>query len=70
MKVLLWSSAGDTLLKEYDPATADMSEVNAFIDEMEKQHYGRAFNLETGEQIDRATPEDTEVHIVGPNAGG
>ena len=54
-KILTFSSHGDTTLLEYDPATADMDEVNRVIAEYEAK---------TGAQPFR------EVLMVHPIAGG
>jgi hypothetical protein len=69
MSTIRMSLAGP-VVKEYDPETADMKEVNNFIDEMEKKHAGRAFDLDSGEPVTTATPENKDIAIVGPLAGG
>lgn len=69
-QVKLFSSSGHDVLLEYDPATADMAEVNAAIDTLEKQYGGKAFSLATGERTEKVTREDSEVTIIRPMAGG
>lgn len=69
-QVKLFSSSGHDVLLEYDPATADMAEVNAAIDQLEKQSGGKAFSLTTGERVETVTPETREVTIIRPMSGG
>ena len=69
-KILTFSSHGDTTLLEYDPATADMDEVNKMIAEYEAKTGAQPFDLTTGERIDKVTPEQREVLMVHPIAGG
>lgn len=69
-QVKLFSSSGHDVLLEYDPATADMAEVNKAIDELEHQQGGKAFSLATGERVETVTPETKEVTIIRPMAGG
>ena len=69
-KILTFSSHGDTTLLEYDPATADMDEVNRVIAEYEAKTGAQPFDLTTGERIGKVTPEQREVLIVHPIAGG
>jgi len=69
-QVKVFSSNGHDVLLEYDPATADMTEVNAAIDQLEKQYGGKAFSLTTGERVETVTPETREVTIIRPIAGG
>lgn len=69
-QVTVFSMRGDDVLLEYDPVTADMDEVNATIDKLEKEMGGRAFSLATGEAVDRVTPETRDVTILRPIAGG
>ena len=69
-QVKMFSSTGHDVLLEYDPATADMQEVNAAIDQLETQHHGKAFSLTTGERVETVTPDTREVTIIRPIAGG
>lgn len=69
-QVKIFSSAGDDVLLEYDPATANMDEINRAVDELEKQNGGRAFSMSSGEAVERITPETRDVVIVRPLAGG
>lgn len=69
-QVTLFSSRGDDVLMSYDEMTANMDEVNATIDSLEKQWGGRAFSLATGEAVDHVTPETRDVTILRPIAGG
>lgn len=69
-KVVAFSSRGDTTLLEYDPATADMEEVNRVIAEYETKTGAQPFDLATGERIERITREQNEVLMVHPVAGG
>jgi hypothetical protein len=69
-RILTFSSQGDTTLLEYDPATADMEEVNRVIAEYEAKTGAQPFNMETGERIERITREQNEVLMVHPIAGG
>jgi hypothetical protein len=70
MQVKMFSAEGDTVLLDYDPATADMAEVNKQVDDLEKQVSGRAFNLETGEPVETVTPTTEDVTIVRQLQGG
>lgn len=69
-QVTVFSGSGHDVLLEYDPATADMNEVNAAIDGFEAQFAGRAFSMATGEAVERATPETQDITIIRPIAGG
>src|SRR5713101_4766518 len=69
-KILTFSSHGDTALLEYDPATADMDEVNRVIAEYEAKTGAQPFDMATGERISKATSEQREVLMVHPIAGG
>jgi len=69
-QVKLFSPGGHDVLLEYDPATANMAEVNAAIDQLEKQFSGKAFSLATGERVETVTPETQDVTIIRPIAGG
>ena len=64
------SSRGDTTLLEYDPATADMDEVNKLISEYEAKTGAQPFDMTTGERIEKVTREQNEVLMVHPVAGG
>ncbi len=69
-KILIFSSHGDTTLLEYDPATADMDEVNRVIAEYEAKTGAQRFDIATGERIEKVTREQDEVLMVHPIAGG
>lgn len=69
-QVTVYGSNGHEVLLAYDPATADMTEVNRVVDAFEKQFAGRAFSQATGEAVDVITPETRDVTIVRPIAGG
>ncbi len=69
-KILTFSSHGDTTLLEYDPATADMEEVNRVIAEYEAKTGAQPFDMATGERIGEVTRQQREVLMVHPIAGG
>jgi len=69
-KILTFSSVGDTTILEYDPATADMEEVNRVIAEYEAKTGAQPFDMATGERIDKVTRAETEILMVHPLAGG
>lgn len=69
-QVKMYSPRGHDVLLDYDPATADMKEVNRVVDGMEAQVGGRAFADNTAEAVDRITPETGDVTIIRPIAGG
>jgi len=69
-KIVTFSSHGDTALLEYDPATADMDEVNTVVAEYEAKTGAQPFDMATGERIERVAPEQSEVLMVHPVAGG
>jgi hypothetical protein len=69
-KILTFSSDGDKTLLEYDPATADIDEVNKVIAEYEAQTGAQPFDMATGERIEKVTREQNEVLMVHPIAGG
>src|SRR6266446_5776094 len=69
-KILTFSSHGDTTLLEYDPATADMEEVNRVIAEYEVKTGAQPFDMATGERLEKVTREQNEVLMVHPIAGG
>jgi len=69
-KILTFSSHGDTTLLEYDPATADIEEVNSVIAEYEAKTDAQPFDMATGERIGKVTTEQREVLMVHPIAGG
>jgi len=69
-KILTFSSHGDTTLLEYDPATADMEEINRVIAEYEAKTGAQPFDMATGERLDKVTCEQNEVLVVHPIAGG
>ena len=69
-KILTFASDGDTTLLEYDPATADMDEVNKVIAEYEAMTGAQPFDMATGERLEKVTREQNEVLMVHPIAGG
>ena len=69
-RIVIFSSHGDTTLLEYDPATADMEEVNKVIAEYEAKTGAQPFDMATGERISQVTSEQREVLMVHPIAGG
>jgi len=69
-RILTFSSVGDTTLLEYDPATADMEQVNCVIAEYEAKTGSQPFDMATGERLDKVTREQEEVLMVHPIAGG
>ena len=69
-KILTFSSDGDKTLLEYDPATADMEEVNRVIAEYEAKTGAQPVDMTTGERLDKVTREQNEVLMVHPIAGG
>ncbi len=69
-KVLTFSSRGDSTLLEYDPATADMEEVNRVIAEYEGKTGAQPFDMVTGERVEKITRDQSEVLMVHPIAGG
>lgn len=69
-QVKMYSVRGHDVLLDYDPATANMQEVNAFVDKIEKQTGGRAFADNTAEAVTSITPETGDVTVIRPIAGG
>ena len=69
-KIQTFSSHGDRTLLEYDPATADMDEVNKLISGYEARTGAQPFDMKTGERIEKVTREQNEVLMVHPVAGG
>src|SRR5258708_13687771 len=69
-KILTFSSHGDTTLLEYDPATADMDEVNRVIAEYEAKTGAQPFDMASGERIEKVTREQNEALMVHPIASG
>jgi hypothetical protein len=69
-KVLTFSTHGDRRLLEYDPATADMEEVNKVIAEYEVKTGAQPFDMATGERIEKVTRKQNEVLMVHPIVGG
>ena len=69
-RILKFSSEGDTTLLEYDPATADMEEVNRVIAVYEAKTGAQPFDMATGERVEKITREQNEVLMVHPIAGG
>lgn len=65
----MFTSQGDSVVATYD-TTADMEQVNALIDQLEKSVGGRAFSLATGEAVPTITPDTRDVFIMRPIAGG
>lgn len=68
--VKMFDPSGDKVLMEWDTETANMDEVNAYIDKVEKETGGRAFDLDSGNAVDNATRENTDIAVVRPIAGG
>ena len=69
-QVKMFSAGGDDVLLEFDPTTADMKEVNAFVDKLEKDSGGRAFDMHTGKAVEKVGPTTGDVLVVRPIAGG
>ncbi len=69
-KIFTFSSHGDTTILEYDPATADMDEVNRVIAEYETKTGAQPFDMATGERIQKVSRQQNEVLMVHPIAGG
>lgn len=69
-QVKMYSSRGHDVLLDYDPATANMQEVNAFVDKLEKDTGGRAFADKTAEAVTEITPKTGDVTVVRPITGG
>ncbi len=69
-RILTFSSLGDTTLLEYDPATADMEEVNRVLAEYEAKTGAQPFDMATGARIEKIKREQNEVLMVHPIAGG
>ncbi len=69
-RIIEFCSEGDRTVLEYDPATADMQEVQHVIDQFEQQFAGAAFDIETGERVDEITREQNEVVLLRPIVGG
>ena len=60
-KILTFSPHGDTALLEYDPATADMEEVNKVTAEYEAKTGAQPFDMTKGERIEKVTREHHEA---------
>jgi nitrite reductase/ring-hydroxylating ferredoxin subunit len=69
-QVIVFSYRGHDVLLEYDPATADMEEVNRVVNKYERELHGQAFSMATGEAVDTVTTETRDVTIVRPLVGG
>jgi hypothetical protein len=69
-RIATFSPHGDTTLLEYDPASADMDEVNKVIAEYEAKTGAQPFDMTTGERIKKVTRQQNEVLMVHPIAGG
>ena len=69
-QVKMYSTRGHDVLLEYDTDTANMKEVNAFVDNLEKTMGGRTFSDATNEVVNKITPETGDVTFVRPIAGG
>ena len=69
-RVSRFSTEGNTTLLEYDPTTANMDEVNKLIVEYEAKTGAQPFDVATGKRILKITPEQKEVLMVHPIAGG
>jgi len=63
-QIVPFSSRGDTTLLEYDPATADMNEVNRVIAEYESKTGAQRFDLATGERIEKVTRDQNEASMA------
>ena len=68
-KIVTFSSHGGTALREYDPATADMEEVNRVIAEYDAKTGAQPFDMDSSERIEKVTGEN-EMLMVYPIAGG
>lgn len=69
-KVKVFSANGDDTLLEYDPQTANMDEVNAFVDNLERKSGGRAFAEATGNAVEKIDRETGDVLLIRPISGG
>jgi hypothetical protein len=69
-KIVTFSSNGDTTLLEYDPAIADMDEINKMLSEYEAKTGAQPFDMASGERLERVTRDQNEVLMVHPVAGG
>src|SRR5260370_3847937 len=69
-KILTFSSHGYTTLLEYDPATADMEEVNKVIAEYEAKTGAQPFDMATGELLQKVTRAQNEALLIHPIATG
>ena len=69
-RIVTFSSHGNTTLFEYDPASADMDEVNKIIAEYEAKTGAQPFDMATGEPIKKVTRQQNEGLMVHPIAGG
>ena len=69
-KIVAFSSYGEKTILEYDPATADMDEVNGVIAEYETKNGAQPFDMATGERIEKVSRQQNEVLMVNPIAGG
>lgn len=65
-----WNSRGDDVCRVYDDETADMEEVNQYMHDLEKQFGAKAFDAQSGEQIDKLTKEHSGVSLVSQMCGG
>ncbi len=66
-----YDGSGDTVLLEWEPKTADMTEVNRVIEQYEQEAHGRKFDGKTGEVIDGPVDRShEEVLLLDPIAGG
>lgn len=68
--IRVFDGTGDTILKEYDPQTADMKEINDYIHGLEESMHARAFDLNTGNAIDEVTKENTDTAMLPQWCGG
>ena len=69
-KIQTFSSHGDTTLLEYDPATADMDEVNRVIAEYEGKTGAQPFWSRVTFSMRSPVAMSNEVLMVHPIAGG
>ena len=59
----------DTTLLEYDPATADMKEVNRMIAKYQAKTGAQPFDVAAGEHLKEVTRAQNDVLMVHPIAG-
>lgn len=69
-KIKMFSMRGDDVLLNYDPATANIAEINEELHRIEKATGGAAYNLDSGDRVHEITPDLNEVNIIRQQAGG